>query len=86
MHVAVNPEDGPPGHEDRQQPAPVARGGGGEPPDERQELRRRGAGPRLHRAPRRRQGDTGERHDRARVTQLLAAYTASSRHRSFLSS
>ena len=27
MHVAVNPEDGPPGHEDRQQPAPVARGG-----------------------------------------------------------
>ena len=57
---AVNPQDGPPGHEDGHQPAPVAGGGGGEPPDERQALRRRRAAPRIRRAPRRRQGDTGD--------------------------
>jgi hypothetical protein len=36
---AVNSEDGPPGHEDRQQPVAVAGGGGGDPPHTRQELR-----------------------------------------------
>ncbi|VAH49965.1 unnamed protein product [Triticum turgidum subsp. durum] len=52
------PEDGSHGHQDGQQPAPMAGGGGGEPPNARQALRRPRPAARLRCAPGRRQSNT----------------------------